>query len=96
MNNVLEVQNFLLCLADFRALKESTSPKFTKAFLKLYTYDKYDHASMCRRMKTLGHKLKKQTTYGEYLALLVNEIYAFGSSHAGFRYDSIANRFYEV
>ena len=92
----LEVQRFLMDLSDFKQLKEYSSPKFTKAFLKLYKYDNYKHEHMKRKLRTLSHRLKKQLTYNEYISMLVNDIYAFGSSNAGFKYDANANRFYEI
>ena len=96
INNPMQIQKFLTDLADFKSLKEYTTSKFTKAFLKLYKYESYDHDHMKRKLKTLSHKLKKQTSLNEYISMLVNDIYAFGSSNAKFKYDSYANRFYEV
>lgn len=96
MYNAMEVQTFLMELSDFKALKESSTPKFTKAFLKLYVYENYKHELMQRKLRTLSHKLKKQPTIVDYLSMLVNDVYAFGSSNAGFKYDANANRFYEI
>lgn len=96
IENPLEIQRFIMDLSDFKQLKEYSTPKFTKAFLKLYTYNNYNHEHMKRKLKTLEHKLKKQPTYNEYISMLVNDVYSFGSSNAGFKYDSNANRFYEV
>jgi len=94
--NPMAVHQFLNALADFKTLKEHYTTKFTKAFLKLYTYEKYNQEIMSRRLKTLSHKLKKQPTYMDYLSMIVNDIYSFGTVNAGFKYDPNANRFYEV
>lgn len=92
----LEIQRFLQDWQDFRELKEYNTSKFTRAFLKVYKHKKYNHKLMNKKIQTLSYKLKKQQSLNDYISLLVNDIYAFGTSNAPFKYDSNANRFYDI
>ena len=94
--NILKIERFLLDLSDFKKFKDCYSTKFSKAFLKLYVYNGYNHEHMQKKLKTLSHKLTKRQTLADYLSLLVNDIYSFGSATARFKYDAQANRFYEI
>lgn len=96
LENRNDVYEFLHSLVDFEGLNESRTQAFTKAFLKLYVYENYDHSTMQKRLKRLSHKLEKKATFKEYLSLLVDEIYCFGPSKVTFRYDMKNDRFYEI
>lgn len=96
IDSKMELFNFIAALEDFNFFKEYKSIPFVKAFIKLYTMDRYDHGKMKRKLTNQGYKIEKRPTIHDYLHLLVNEIYTFGSSKPEFRYDVHVNRFYEI
>ena len=59
-------------------------------------HNAYNHTHMQKKLKTLSHKLNKRQTYSDYLSMLVNDIYSFGSASAKFKYDAVGNRFYQI
>ena len=95
INKLEEVMDFLIALKDFSVLKEHTSMGFTKAFLKLYSLEDYNHKTMVSRVEKQSYKLEKRGSYRQYLELLV-EIYNFGALKKRFGYDSKNDRFYDI
>ena len=94
--NIILIERFLMDLKDFSEFKECYTTTFSKAFLKLYLQDGYEHNHMQKKLKNLSHKLSKRRTYSDYLSLLVNDIYTFGSASAKLKYDANGNRFYQI
>lgn len=96
IDNIMIIEKFLMDLSDFSSFKDCYSTKFSKAFLRLYMHNAYNHTHMQKKLKTLSHKLNKRPTYSDYLSMLVNDIYSFGSASAKFKYDAAGNRFYQI
>ena len=96
IENLMTIERFLMDLKDFSEFKECYTTTFSKAFLKLYLQDGYEHNHMQKKLKNLSHKLSKRRTYSDYLSLLVNDIYTFGSASAKLKYDANGNRFYQI
>ena len=96
IDNIMIIEKFLMDLSDFSNFKDCYSTKFSKAFLRLYMHNAYNHTHMQKKLKTLSHKLNKRQTYSDYLSMLVNDIYSFGSASAKFKYDAVGNRFYQI
>ena len=94
--NIILIERFLMDLKDFSDFKECYTTAFSKAFLRLYLQDGYEHNHMQKKLKNLSHKLSKRRTYSDYLSLLVNDIYTFGSANARLKYDANGNRFYQI
>jgi len=92
--NYLEILNFFNSLNDFKEFRYYRSRPFVKAFLKLYINSDYSHKIMQDRLRRLSSKLEKKFTYSDYLSLLVNDIYAYGSSKIKLRYDLTNDIFY--
>lgn len=92
--NYLEVLNFFNSLNDFNEFRYYRTRPFVKAFLKLYTNTDYSHKIMQDKLRRLSSKLEKKFTYPDYLSLLVNDIYTYGSSKIKLRYDSANDVFY--
>ena len=96
ITNIMQVYTFLNCLDEFKYLKEYRSASFVRAFLKLYSYEKYDHHKMKRKLKNLYYKLEKKNIMNDYITLLVDDIYCFGSTSDKFRYDGKSKKFYSI
>lgn len=96
IDNYDNLIDFLDKLQDFNIgnFTVYNSTKFTEAFAKLYMYSKYDHNRMVERLASMGYKLEKRQLQAEYLSLLVNDIYSYGSSKAMIKYDAKNNSFY--
>lgn len=92
--NYLAVLNFFNSLNDFSEFMYYRSKPFVKAFLKLYTNIDYSHKIMQDKLRRLSSKLEKKFTYADYISLLVNDIYTYGSSKIKLRYDSTNDIFY--
>jgi hypothetical protein len=90
-----KVIDFLDKLNDFDIFKEFNSYSFTKAFLKLFSLNEYDHKTMKKRLAKQSHKLNKRASYRDYLELLVS-IYNFGVTKVRFGYDTKQDRFYII
>lgn len=90
------VEDFLEKLQVFNQLKQYKQNKFIKAFLKIYSYDGYDHSIMLQKLEKLSYKLEKRTLVTEYVHMLIEDIYNYGSSKNKFRYDAGNDLFYTV
>lgn len=95
LDGVNKVLDFLDKLKDFEFFKEYNSYSFTKAFLKLYNLNEYDHRVMKKRLEKQPYKLEKRASYRDYIELLV-DIYNFGITKVRFGYDSRQDRFYFI
>lgn len=89
-----EVIAFLDALDDFSFFPQYKTKTFVTAFMKLYFNEKYDHTVMKGRLKNRKNKLTKQSSYGEYLSVLTQQIYSYGSTKNLLLYDNVAKRFY--
>lgn len=93
--NYLEILNFFIALNDFKSFRHYRTSPFVKAFLKLYVNGEYSHKFMQDKLRRLSSKLQQEFTYSNYISLLVNDIYAYGSSKKiNLRYDSTNDIFY--
>ena len=93
-NNYLEVSNFFTALNDFKAFKHYSTRPFVKAFLKLYINEEYSHKLMQDKLRRLSSKIEQKFTYSDYISLLVNDIYTYGTSKLALRYDASNDSFY--
>ena len=93
LDGVNKVLDFLEKLKDFEGFKEHNSYSFTKALLKLYSLNEYDHRIMKKRIEKQPYKLEKRASYRDYIELLV-DIYNYGIAKVRFGYDARQDRFY--
>ena len=96
IQNVMKLYSFLNELNDFKHLKCYRSSTFVRAFLKLYSYEYYDHVRMKKKLKNLYYKLEKRNLVSDYVNLLVDDIYCFGTTTDRFRYDVKTQHFYSI
>ena len=96
LDNGMNIYNFLNALNEFKSFKECRSATFIRAFVKLYTYEKYDHQHMKKRLKNFSYKLQKRNIVGDYVTLLVDEIYCYGNCPVKFRYDAKSKTFFTL
>ncbi|HBJ1646231.1 ParB/RepB/Spo0J family partition protein [Clostridium botulinum] len=92
--NYLEVLNFFNALNDFKSFKHYRTRPFVKAFLRLYTNDGYSHKLMQDKLRRLSSKIEQKFTYSDYISLLVNDVYIYGTSKLTLRYDATNDVFY--
>ncbi len=81
-NGKFEIETYDLAVEIMKGIKDfdeyfdsARTSLFVKAFKKLYRFDKYNHQKMISKLKKNGHKLDTRASVGQYLKLLLNEIY---------------------
>lgn len=94
IDNIDKVKEFLEALTDFKAFKHYNSKTFIRAFLRLYTNEKYEHSKMKERLEVRIGQLKKKSNIDEYLVLLTKNIYSFGGVKVPIFYDAATRKFY--
>lgn len=70
-----KVQKFLDCLSDFKNFEAYNSGNFIKAFLKIYSSEKYKHSLMVNKLK--NHVFEKRTSVNMYIEMIC-DIYNHG------------------
>ena len=89
-----EVTEFLIALEDFNFFKEYKKSKFVSAFLEMYFFKGYDHSIMKMRLQSRFEVLEVQLTKDDYLKILANKIYSYGTSRNNIYYDLDRQKLY--
>lgn len=87
--------SFLMALEDFKDFKYYKSGSFITAFLKLFFREDYNHQHMVKKYKIYFPNLVKQISADEYLSILCNKIYSYGSTKTPIYYSSESRRFHQ-
>lgn len=91
-----KITGFLVSLQDFSFFKEYKTSKFVSAFLELYFFQGYKHEQMQTRLKTRSEVISPQITKDEYIKLLTNKVYSFGTSKNNIYYDADRKKIYAL
>ena len=89
-----KINKFLKELEDFSSFDYYKRSSFIKAFLSLHCFDGYDHSQMQSKLKTKGKLLEKKTSKAEYLELLANKIYSYGTTKNSIFYHPERDKLY--
>ena len=95
LNGVDLLLSFLIALESFKFFKYYKQSNFITAFLRLYFKDGYVHENMERKLNSFGHNLTRQSSADEYLSLLCNKVYSYGSSKYPIYYSSESKKFHQ-
>lgn len=92
--NMMMATKFLDDLEDFSNFDKYRHPYFIGAFMKLYFRDDYIHERMIKKLNKRVSILTKQPTMNDYLNILCNDIYSFGSTTNPIYFDKNKGNFY--
>ena len=87
--------SFLMALEDFKDFKYYKRGNFIVAFSRLFFREDYDHSYMLKKYKVYYPNLVKQTSADEYLALLCNKVYSYGTTKNPIYYSSESKKFHQ-
>ena len=87
--------NFLMSLETFKDFKHYKNGNFVVAFSRLFFREDYDHEYMTKKYKTYYPNLTKQTYIDEYLSVLCNKIYSYGTTKNPIYYSSESKKFHQ-
>jgi predicted nucleic acid-binding protein len=87
--------SFLVSLETFKTFKLYKRGNFIVAFSKLFFREDYDHNYMVKKYKTYYPNLTKQTSVDEYLSVLCNKIYSYGTTKNPIYYSSESKKFHQ-
>ena len=87
--------SFLTALESFKDFKYYKQSVFITAFHKLYSKEKYNHDIMERKLQVHALYLTRQSSVDDYLSLLCNKIYSFGTTKEPIYYSSDSKKFHQ-
>lgn len=91
----MEITRFTLALIDFRdVLPEFKTTSFVRAFIELYFQPDYSHKHMMEKVEIRKSFIEHKPTKGDYMEMLANNVYSYGSRKNLIYYDKIRCKFY--
>lgn len=87
---------FLVALSNFSFFTFHKRSNFVNAFLDLYMYEDYNNTHMVSKLKTRKAALTVQFSKDDYLSILANKIYSFGTNKNNIYYDVESKRIYTI
>lgn len=95
LDGISLLTNFLMALEDFKDFKFYKRGNFIQAFSRLYFREDYNHEYMVKKYNTYYPNLTKQSTVDEYLSVLCNKIYSYGTTKNPIYYASESRKFHQ-
>lgn len=95
LEGIDSVVSFLMALESFKDFKHYKQSVFITAFQRLYFKEGYNHELMERKIQVHGHYLTRQRSADDYLALLCNRVYSFGTTKDPIYYSSDSRKFHQ-
>lgn len=98
MDHKEDATKFLNALSKFNTdtfHKHYTKSSFVSAFMKLYFRQDYSQDVMNAKLDTNGYQLRQCSTSNDYLSMLCNDVYSYGSKKDCIYFSSETGRFFK-
>lgn len=94
LDGIDTVISFFMCLESFSEFRYYKQSHFITAFSRLFFKDGYDHSQMERKLKQYLPNIVRQRSVDDYLSILCNKVYSYGTTKNPVFYSSETKKFH--
>jgi hypothetical protein len=94
LDGIDTVISFFMCLESFHEFRNYKQSHFITAFSRLFFKEGYDHSQMERKLKQYLPNIVRQRSVDDYLSILCNKVYSYGTTKNPVFYSSETKKFH--